>query len=225
MSLDTMVDTISQTLLTWFTVSLPAFLLPKLLSFYIFMKTFFEVCKRQSLLSFNALYNSLDYRYIAFFKVNDRYVPVMMNNTDKYTIEPSWIYNMDTQSFTHVESGLTRTKYNFPYIAASVTHNDEAYGDMSEWIMEQSILSNDTLPPLQVLVSAWKYATENIFMYAFNDYKLLVITEDGDELTYDLETEQKVELEPSPEVSNTELEEGEIVEGAHQRTSGVSDVE
>jgi hypothetical protein len=209
MSFDDTMDEMYQTLVNWFTVSLPAFLLPKLLAFYICMKTVFELCKRQTYLSFNALYASFDHRYIAFFKVNDQYIPILMNSSDKYTIEPSWIYNIDTQSFTHVDGALTRQRISFSYIAASITRNGEPFGDMSEWIVEQAVLSNNGLPPLQVVVSAWKYMSDNTFIYSFNDYKVILITDDGDEVIYDLATEMTVTPDES---SVSSLEEGEIVE-------------
>jgi hypothetical protein len=220
MSIDTTMDELYKTLVHWLTVSLPAFLLPKLLTFYICIKTVFDLCKRQSYLSFNALYASFDHRYLAFFKLNDQYVPVLMNATDKYTVEPSWIYNMDTGVFTHVDGGLTHRPSNFSYIAASITRNNEADGDMSEWIMEQTVMSNNCLPPLQVVVSAWKYVTETIFMYSFNDYKVILITDDGDELTYDLATEMVVTPD---EPSDSSIEEGEIVEEPRGTPTGAHD--
>jgi hypothetical protein len=213
-------DELYNKLVHWLTVSLPAFLLPKLLTLYICMKTVFDLCKQQTYLSFNALYASFGSRYIAFFKVNDQYIPVFMNNSDKYTVEPSWIYNMDTCVFTHVDGGLRHQASNFSYIAASITRNNEADGDMSEWIMEQTVLSNNVLPPLQVVVSAWKYMSANTFMYSFNDYKVILITDEGDELTYDLATEKVVTPD---EPSDSSVEEGEIVEEPRGTPTGAHD--
>jgi hypothetical protein len=136
-------------------------------------------------------------KYMGFFTFSDTIcIPYILSSKSKVTVEPEWIYEFHSKSFIHLEFGHHIKHKRLPFIGASLAYIDETnninMGDLSEWIMEQNICANNELVPLKILVAAWKYSTDNTLFLNFENMYLTVITEEGDELVYNVDTSELV---------------------------------
>jgi hypothetical protein len=150
-----------------------------------------------------------------------------------YNIDPEWLYDISVNSFYHIPSANFRESEHISFIGASLNFGGhDTIGDMSEWIMEQKVYSNDIPLPLQILVSSWRYSFDGVLMSNFENYHLHAITEEGDDIVYDLKTGKEIIsiAENSESESDTDTdtnsetktdsttEEGEIVETTSSAT-------
>jgi hypothetical protein len=77
-----------------------------------------------------------------------------------------------------------------PYISASLYKDNTLIADISEWA-ERMIVHSDTDLPIPILIISWGYSTNFVFdTYDLSQYKLCVITLDGDEKMYKATGEQ-----------------------------------
>lgn len=169
-----------------------------LLSYYVSLQEIFDSIKQQAIVSIDALQSSFEDKYIEFYKMNNTtFIPVVATNKKLYNSEPTWIYNLKTKTFTLEEIG-GHTSYPIPFIGASVSYkrDDDSditpIGDLSEWIMDQTIKGPDGVLPLQVLVGAWRYIHDKTLMISYDGFLFSGITCDGEEVKYDLKTENEI---------------------------------
>jgi hypothetical protein len=181
-----------------FLISLiPYSIITFLMGQYIKLHDLWNAIKKQFYVSIDALQTSFEDTYLEFYRVNDMYIPVVTSaNKRPYNSEPIWIYNLKRKTFTLEELG-SHSSYPIPFIGASLSYKngleeENPIGDLSEWIMDQSINGPDGVLPLQVLVGAWRYAQEKILMISYSGFIFSGITCDGDEARYDLKTEKEI---------------------------------
>jgi len=101
-------------------------------------------------------------------------------------VSPTWSYKRgDTNNFIPLSS-TTKTKKRLPYLSSEITNGQTRYS-LSEW-METIRICSDTLPPIRIIVSSWAIDTKHLIdlFNKDNPWRFNVITEDGDELCYDV---------------------------------------
>jgi hypothetical protein len=168
------------------------FFAPYFLYSYAQLLKYFDKIKSQASITGYAIQNSFRNEFLAFVKCdNDRYFPFVMTSSTKYSCDPTWIYDNTKKSFTYTELGF-HTTHSLPFIGASLVYKDQPIGDLSDWLMDQKVHGPVSTIPLQVLIGSWRYYFDRTLMFSFKDYRLEVVTDDGDEKTYDLETGQQI---------------------------------
>jgi hypothetical protein len=108
-------------------------------------------------------------------------------------VSPVWSYKKeDTNNFVHLSS-ISKTKKHLPYLSSELTNGQMRYS-LSDW-METVRICSDTLPPLRIIVSSWAIDTKHpIDLFnKDNPWKFNVITEDGDELSYDVVSGEQID--------------------------------
>jgi hypothetical protein len=173
-------------------IKAPLYLAPYFLHLYAISLNYYERIQKQSCKTFYAIQNSFRDEFLGFIQVaNSQYFPFLMTRNTKYTRDPCWIYNQHEKLFTYSELGVHSSNHNLPFIGASLTLGDQTIGDLSDWIMDQKVHGPDAAIPLQVMVGAWRYYFDKTYMYSFKNYKLIAITDDGEEHVYNLENEEE----------------------------------
>jgi hypothetical protein len=224
MAVDSTIDTTIDSILNFFCVSVPTFLFPRVLSFYVFVMNFLKFVMKQTFRTIKSIFESFMDITIGFYKnSDDSYTPIQFITKNTYNIDPEWLYDIEVNSFYHLASANYNDSKNIPFIGASLTFGGhDTIGDMSEWLMDQKVYSNGLELPLQILVSAWRYSFDGVLMTNFENYHLHGITEEGDDVVYDLNTGQQIitmeESESDSESTKSEPEEGEIVENTSNAT-------
>lgn len=197
MSTDSILDQLTNVFYNFFVYKLPMFFLPFLLNIYTSIQNYYSYFCLFFKNIYNGIRDSLNTKYLAFFRISDvDYFPYIIYPNSKFSDEPQWIYDCDQKLFSLLSFGHHVSLSHLPFIGASLNHisesQSEVIGDLSEWIMEQRINSSDSAIPLQIMVAAWNYCTNNTLTVHFKDMYLTVITEDGEEHTYSLETEEEI---------------------------------
>jgi len=125
-------------------------------------------------------------------------------------VSPTWSYKRgDTNDFIPLSS-VNKTKKRLPYLSSELTNRQMSYS-LSEW-METVRICSDTLPPLRIIVSSWAIDTKHTIdlFNKDNPWKFNVITEDGDELCYEV-------------VSGDQIDTVTIIETETNKIEGLSD--
>jgi hypothetical protein len=194
---------------------------------------------RQVSKSLNALRNSFNEDLVFFYYLEgthqkNMWVPVIPNDLIMELDEDSYMYSPGRRVFSQYNVSSTTPVHtcHIPFIGASICRitedgQERDIYDLSEWIQEQRILASQprSMIPLQVLVGAWAYSAQVKVTNGFKNMRLTVMTEDGDEKVFDLETEEERIAEvthvlpPSPE-GGSEADENSDVESV-----GVEDKE
>jgi hypothetical protein len=193
MSLDQILDDVVNLI----TIQIPIYFIPYFLLFYSFFHAFYEKISVNMMYIINSLDESFRMKYMGFFTLSDSIcIPYILTSKSKVTVEPDWIYEFVNNTFIHSEFGHHIQHKRLPFIGASLAYVDETkminMGDLSEWIMEQNISAQDGLVPLKVLVAAWKYCVDETLLFNFENMYLTVITEEGDEHVYNVDTSELV---------------------------------
>jgi hypothetical protein len=199
MSLDTILDTILTSLYNFFVYKIPIFFAPYLLRIILYFHNLFTYINEIIHNIINGVRDSLSKKYLCFFKLSDvDYITYTINNNSTFTEEPEWVYDFETKVFSVFEFGHHTSVSHLPYIGASLNYiyenKSKCVGDLSEWIVEQKVNSMDSKIPFQILAAAWKYSFDKTIVISYKNIYLSVITEDGDEITYSLETNKEVVL-------------------------------
>jgi hypothetical protein len=199
MSLDTHLDTILTTIYNFFVYKVPMFLAPYLLRIIFYFHNLFTYINEIIHCIVNGIRDSLSKKYLCFFKLSDvDYITYTINNNSTFTEEPEWLYDFESKVFSVLEFGHHTSVSHLPYIGASLNYiyenKSKCIGDLSEWIVEQKVNSMDSKIPFQILVAAWKYSFDKTIVISYKNMYISVITEDGDEITYSLETNEEVVL-------------------------------
>lgn len=212
MSIDTILDNILTTLYNFFVYKIPMFFAPYLLRVLIGFYELFGYINELIHCIIHGVRDSVSKKYLCFFKLSDLdYTTYIINNSSLFTEEPEWIYDFETKVFSLLEFGHHSSLSHLPYIGASLNYvskiNSKSIGDLSDWIVEQKVNSLDANVPFQILVSAWKYSLDKTIIVNFKNVFLTLITEEGEEITYSLETNKKVTLCTDDMVEATETAE------------------
>jgi hypothetical protein len=207
MSMDTILDNILTTLYNFFVYKVPMFFAPFLLRFICYINAYLSYMNEIIHCIIHGVRDSLSKKYLCFFKLSDiDYITYVINNSSLFTEEPEWVYDFDSKVFSLLEFGHHTSLSHLPYIGASLNYvsniNSKSIGDLSDWIVEQKVNSSDAKVPFQILVSAWKYSVDKTIIINFKNVFLTLITEEGEEITYSLETNEKVTL--STDETNTD---------------------
>jgi hypothetical protein len=168
------------------------------------------------------------------------WVPVIPNGLIMELDEDSYIYSSKRKVFSLKDAPNTDPVHmcHIPFIGASVCRitedgQERDIYDLSEWIQEQRILAPQprSMIPLQVLVGAWAYYAQVKVPHGFKNMRLTVMTEDGDEKVFNLETEEERVAEatqllpPSPADGSEAGDEEEEQQTSDVESVGVDDKE
>lgn len=202
---------------------------PLALSILVWITERWAAAIRQATRTIHAILESFKQDIIVFYQHNEMFYPsVEKEHTLRKLMigDAKWIYHVTTKRFVNL--GLADDEcleHSIGFLGASVSRvvDDSSHflGDMSEWILDQTIWSDSEDIPFQVLVGAWAYCHGVSLHYNYPGHIVTVMTMDGDEQIFDLQTGQvQIEdlvLPPSPAEdqhsdSESSLEEGEIRE-------------
>lgn len=188
-------------------VDIPMACVPYLMAFYVSLMEYSKKGWAQTKLTCMAVKSSFEDTYIRFFETEANsvvtYIPIVTGQQNPYNYQSKWIYSLHDKTFVLCEISHDATTHRLPFIGASLemceNGRTDVVGDMSEWLMEQSIFAPSAAIPLQILAAAWLYGSADpTLVFTYKNMRMRVITEDGDEKLFALEDER-------------EIEEGEIV--------------
>lgn len=191
-------------------VSLPMSCIPYLMATYVYTVEFSQKAWKQTRISWGALYESFQDDYIRFYEVVNNsvvtHIPIVTKQQNMYNYQSKWIYSIREKTFVLCEIHHDASDHRLPFIGASLemieNGKTEVVGDMSEWLMDQTVFAPSAAIPLQLLAAAWLYTAQTLdptLVFTYKHMRMRVVTEEGEEKVYALDTE-------------TEIEEGEIVE-------------
>lgn len=178
---------------------------PYLLAAFALAMDLWGQTQRQIIKSLNALQNSFTEDSVIFYFLEgngskNMWVPVASNTLIMDLDKDSYVYSPSRKvfSYKYVPSTEIIHMCHIPFIGASVCRitddgQERDIYDLSEWIQEQRILSSQprSMIPLQVLVGAWAHYAQVRVSHGFKNMRLSVMTEEGDEKVFDLETEEE----------------------------------
>jgi hypothetical protein len=134
------------------------YIAPYFLSLYVYLYDLFVILYNQSCITTKAVKDSFntDTPHLGFFKIENTYIPAVLNISTSLNIEPEWTFDFKTKTFTHCEIGQHNKQSRLPYIGASIIHNNDSI-DLSEWINDVKLYAADNTIPLQLLAATWYY--------------------------------------------------------------------
>ena len=185
-------------------VSLPMTLIPYLMSAYVYILDFLNRFWQQTKYSYQALRESFQDDYMRFYEVINNnittLIPIVTKRQNLYNYQSKWIYSISEKTFFLCEIHHDSTTHRLPFIGASLemieNGETEVVGDMSEWIMEQSIFAPSAFIPLQLLASAWLYTSQEVdptLVFTYKNMRMRIVTEDGEEKLFTLDSEKEIE--------------------------------
>lgn len=191
-------------------VSLPMSCIPYLMAAYVYTVEFSQKAWKQTKISWGAIYESFQDDYMRFYEVVNNsvvtYIPIVTKQQNMYNYQSKWIYSISEKTFVLCEIHQDAATHRLPFIGASLemieNGETEVVGDMSEWLMDQSVFAPSAAIPLQLLAAAWLYTAQTLdptLVFTYKNMRMRIVNEEGEEKVYALDTEQ-------------EIEEGEIVE-------------
>jgi hypothetical protein len=201
---------------------------PLTLSFLVWVMESWASLLRQTTRIIQAIQDSFKNDTIIFYQESNIYYPSVEKEhaLRKFMIgDAKWVYRVAENLFVNLDtSGGEFRTHSIPFLGASVSrtvdHSTHFLGDLSEWILDQTVWSNSEDVPFQVIVAAWAYCHRISLHYNYPGHTFTVMTMDGDEKMFDLQSGQELmeelRLPPSPtdetsgEESESSLEEGEI---------------
>jgi hypothetical protein len=196
-------------------VSLPMSCIPYLMAAYVYAVEFSQKAWKQTKISWGALYDSFQDDYMRFYEVINNsivtHIPIVTKQQNMYNYQSKWIYSISEKTFVLCEIHHDASTHRLPFIGASLemieNGKTEVVGDMSEWLMDQTVFAPSAVIPLQLLAAAWLYTAQTLdptLVFTYRNMRMRVVNEEGEEKVYALDTEQ-------------EIEEGEIVEAEADR--------
>ncbi len=201
---------------------------PLTLSFLVWVMEWWGATIRQTIRIIQAIQDSFKNDTIIFYHESNIYYPSVEKEhaLRKFMIgDAKWIYRVAEKRFINLDTnGDEFTNHSIPFLGASVSRTVDNsvhfLGDLSEWILDQTVWSNSEDVPIQIIVAAWAYSHGVSLHYNYPGYTFTVMTMDGDEKMFDLQSGQELmeELrlpssptdETSGEESDSSLEDGEI---------------
>ena len=183
------VGSIQATLLSYIVISrLNIQWIPLCLTTYTRTHDFLKKIIRQTHKTKHAVVESFSENSIFFYDDSISKLPNESTSLEyaSQIVSPIWSYKKeDTNNFVPLSS-INKTKKRLPYLSSELTNDKKTY-TLSDW-METVRICSDTLPPLRIIVSSWATDTKHpIDLFnKDNPWKFNVITEDGDELCYDV---------------------------------------
>jgi hypothetical protein len=191
-------------------VSLPMTCIPYLMAAYVYSLEALSKAWGQTKLSYRAVCESFQDDYIRFFEIVNNsivtYIPIVTKQQNLYNYQNKWIYSISEKTFVFYEIHHDANTHRLPFIGASLEMLEdgktEVVGDMSEWLMDQSIFAPSAAIPLQILAATWLYTAQTLdptLVFTYKNMRMRIINEEGEEKLYALDTEQ-------------EIEEGEVIE-------------
>ena len=191
-------------------VSLPMACIPYLMAAYVYSVEALVKVWHQTKLSYRALRESFQDDYMRFYDVTNNslitYIPIVTKKQNMYNYQSKWIYSISEKTFVLCEIHHDVSEHRIPFIGASLEMLEngatEVVGDMSEWLMDQTIFAPSASIPLQLLAAAWLYTAQTLdptLVFTYKNMRMRIVNEEGEEKLYALDTEQ-------------EIEEGEIID-------------
>jgi hypothetical protein len=178
--------------------------IPLCLTAYIKSQDLIKKIIKQTYKTKHAVVESLSENSIFFY---DDEISKLPSLYPSQIIEPTWIYKGGC--FLQPLSSENK-KIRLPYLSSELTNGQTTYS-LSEW-METVRICSDTLPSLRIIVSSWAIDTKHPvdLFNKDNPWKFNVITEDGDELYYDvLSGDKGVEMDVDVDADAEAEEEAE----------------
>lgn len=194
---------------------------------------------RQLTKSIVALRNSFYDEFVIFYFLEgvqnkNMWVPVIPNGLIMELDDNSYIYSPKRKVFSLKDAPTTDHVHmcHIPFIGASICRitedgQERDIYDLSEWIQEQRILASQprSMIPLQVLVGAWAYYAQVKVSNGFKNMRLTVMTEDGDEKVFNLETEEERVAEATHLLPSSPADRSEAGDNEGEGEQQTSDVE
>jgi hypothetical protein len=177
---------------------LAAHALPASMAAYVYAMELWAKCVVQINRTCTAIVDSFHKEIIYFYEDGNTYYPfatVLREKTHLFSGQYEWAYDVQAKQFIH-NSVVGLRSHRIPYLGASLTYRipelrDPSwrtcdFGDLSEWMADQTILAPTNELPFQVFVIAWAYCNNISLIFDFKGYTLTVMNEEGDEITYSL---------------------------------------
>jgi hypothetical protein len=200
---------------------------PMALAFLVWVLEKWKVILRQIERTVRAIIDSFYNERIVFYEDDEIYYPSVEKEHGSgqmfMTGCAEWQYMIKTNTFIKYGDREEFSEHSIDLIGASLSRGRQHIGDLSEWILDQKVLSDSSYVPFQVIVGAWAYCNHIELYYNYPGHTLTIMTMDGDEKTFDLQTGEEIveetyesRLPPSPrsEASDrssvSSLEDGEI---------------
>jgi len=162
-------------------------IIPNMLSWYATAYDIFQKGLKQTSKISQAVMNSFLEDGLFFYEDEISKLPSVYASQ---IVKPSWIYRDDCFTST---SSSNNTKKHIPYLSSELTNGQTKYF-LSEW-METIRFCSDTLPPLRILITSWAVDTNQQIDLFNKEHPWIfnVITQEGDELSYNVLTGAAVE--------------------------------
>ena len=196
---------------------------PIALSFLVWVLEKWNIILRQIQKTVHAIIDSFYNDRIIFYEHDDIYYPSVekeYGGRKFMTGCAEWKYMVATNTFIKGGDTADYSEHSIDLIGAALSRRGQYIGDLSEWILDQKVLSDSSVVPFQVIVGAWAYCNHITLEYNYPGHTITIMTMEGDEKVYDLQSgEEIVEpagLPPSPrseasdKSSVSSLEDGEI---------------
>lgn len=200
-NIDDLIDSFLNTIFNFMFIRVPLFLLPHILTIYANILLITNKCVKQLKQIWAGVLNSFDDKFIGFYEFldnsNTKYIPIIISSKNVYNIHSKWLYDLNKKVFTLCEIHHDSTTHHIPFIGASLEvfdddNSKELIGDMSEWLMDQTIFGPNNVIPLQILATAWLYSTSEKLYVSYKNMRMRIVNEDGDEKVYDLQSECEI---------------------------------
>jgi hypothetical protein len=211
---------------------------PAALSFLVWVLETWKIILRQLQKTVHAIIDSFYNERIVFYEDNEVYYPSIEKEYGGRTFMTGcaeWKYIIATNTFIKMGNTTRVSEHSIDFLGAALLRDGEHVGDLSEWILDQKILSDSSYVPFQVIVGAWAYCNHIELHYNYPDYTVTIMTMEGDEKVIDLKTGEEIveevgdaRLPASPRSeasieSHDSLEEGEIPTPHYTHTTDSSE--
>jgi hypothetical protein len=205
MSIDSVLENITKTVMdmTYRSFSkFPVLFIPVILQVYLYVKNYYNSVKKQMYVTYTAILQSFENEYIFYYKNGSFYIPaiVLNSNLHNFNEKSSWIYSVQSETFYKVDSiNTTKESHHLKYLGASLLRSVDSssaviVGDLSDWIIDQSVRDTSGDVPLNVFVSAWSYSVSKKLYYTYKDLILVCMDINANEVAYNLETGLEVPI-------------------------------
>ena len=211
---------------------------PAALSFLVWVLETWKVFLRQLQKTVHAIIDSFYNERIVFYEDNEVYYPSVEKEFDSskfMTGHADWQYTIATNTFTKLGDTTGFSEHSIDILGAALLYEGDHIGDLSEWILDQKIISYSSYVPFQVIVGAWAYCNRVPLHYNYPGYTVTIMTMEGDEKVINLKTgeeiveevgEARLPASPRSEASiesHDSLEEGEIPTPRYTHTTESSE--
>ena len=130
-----------------------------------------------------------------FFDKSISHIPHIFSSIEKANQfgNPQWVYCLESKKLKQIEC-IDKPEKHLPFLSVELTDSVKTYC-LSPWV-EGVRISSNTNVPLRVFILCWAFETNTDIHLFSNNWLLNVITEEGDEKTFHILTEEEIVAEP-----------------------------